>query len=33
MAVKAVVFDIGETLVDETRVWSLDGRSRRRSRA
>ncbi len=23
MAVKAVVFDIGETLVDETRVWSL----------
>ena len=24
MAVKAVVFDVGETLVDETRVWSLD---------
>src|SRR6266511_4097550 len=23
MAVKAVVFDVGETLVDETRVWSL----------
>jgi FMN phosphatase YigB (HAD superfamily) len=23
VAVKAVVFDIGETLVDETRVWSL----------
>ena len=23
MAVKAVVFDIGETLVDETRVWGL----------
>src|SRR6266508_1079299 len=24
MAVKAVVFDVGETLVDETRVWSLN---------
>lgn len=23
MAVKAVVFDVGETLVDETRVWTL----------